>query len=123
MKKLAILFAVSVFIFSACKKDLKVMEPAPSPVQATAMTDIQVNADFNWKTMKNLQVEITSNATAVIYIKSPKGTVYHKAMTTNGERYHTVISVPTFETTLEVLLAGQKRTVPVTNDWISVSFK
>ena len=123
MKKLAILFVVSVLIFSSCKKDLKVMEPAPSPVQNTAMVDMKVTADFDWKTMKDLQVEIQSNTKAVLYIKSKDGTVYHKAMMNYGETYLTKITVPTHEKELEVFLAGQSRIIPVTNDRISVSFQ
>ncbi|NQV01322.1 MAG: hypothetical protein HQ542_01645 [Bacteroidia bacterium] len=123
MKKLSIVFVMSVLIFSACKKDLEVMEPAPAPVQTTAMADMNVDSDFDWKTIKDLQVEIKSNARAVLYIMSREGTVYHKAMMKNGETYQTSIAVPTYEAELEIVLAGQTRIIPVTKDWISVSFQ
>ncbi|MBL7139085.1 MAG: hypothetical protein ISS17_09955 [Bacteroidales bacterium] len=120
---LGITLAVILITFTGCKKNLEVMEPAPSPAQTTAMADMKVNSDFDWKTIKDLQVEIKSNTKAVLYIKSKEGTVYHKAMLNNGETYHTSIAVPTYEKELEILLAGQTRTIPVTNDWISVSFQ
>lgn len=110
--------------FSSCQKDLEMMEPSPSPLQtATTMSDMQVNADFDWKTMKDLQIEVKSNTKAVLYIKSKTGTIYHKAFVNYGESYNTTFAVPTYEKELEILLAGQSRTVSVSNDWISVSFQ
>ncbi len=119
-----IALAVMVIFFTGCQKDLEMMEPSPSPVQAsTATTDMQVNADFDWKTMKDLQVEVKSNTKAVLYIKSKTGSIYHKAMVNYGETYHTSFAVPTYEKELEILLAGQSKTIPIANDGITVSFQ
>lgn len=115
--------AIALTFFTSCKKDLQMMEPSPSPVQTTTMTDLKANADFDWNTMKDLQLEIKSNVKAVLYIKSKTGTVYHKAMMSAGEIYQSSVTVPTYETEIEVLLAGQSRVIPITNDWIRVSFQ
>jgi len=120
---LGITLAVILITFTGCKKDLEVMEPSPSPAMTNGMADIKVNADFEWNTMKDLQLDIISNATAVLYVKSKTGVVYHKAMTNNGSTYQTTITVPTYEKELEVVLAGQSRLIPITNDRISVSFQ
>lgn len=122
LTRLGVTLAVILITFTGCKKDLEVMEPSPSPVQTTAMEDMKVNSGFDWKTFKDIQVDISSNANAVLYIKSADGTVYHKAMMTNGANYQTTISVPTFESELTVVLAGQSRIIPLTSDWITVSF-
>ena len=122
MKKLTILFVVSVLVFSACKKNLEVKDPNPSPMETTAMADLKLNADFDWKTTRDFQIEVTSNTRAVLYIKSKEGTVYHKAMVISGEMYKTSITIPSFEKELEFRIAGHSRVIPVTTDRISVSF-
>lgn len=123
IQKLAfVLLAVGLISLAGCKKDLEMMEPAPSPGMTTSMKDMKVNTDFDWKTTTAYQVAISSNAKAVLYIKSKEGTVYHKAMVNNGETYNTSITVPSYERELEILLAGQSRTVSLTNGGISVSF-
>ncbi len=123
MKKLAIVFVASLFIFAGCKKDLEVMEPTPSPAMVTKMADMKVNADFDWKTIKAVQVNVLSNAKAVLYIKSKNGTVYNKGMAMHGKTYQANIAVPTHVNELEIVLGGQVRTVPITTDRISVSYQ
>ena len=119
---LGVTIAVILITFTGCKKDLEMMEPASAPTQATTMENMKVNPGFDWKTFQNVQVDIKSNAKAVVYIQSDKGTVYHKAMTNTGETYQTAISVPTYEKEVKVLLAGQTKTVPIANNRISASF-
>ena len=113
MKKLSIVFVVSILIFSGCKKNLEVMEPMPAPAQVTEMSDMEVSADFDWKTVKTAEVSILSNANSVLYIKSADGSVYHKAFITSGTIYKTEITLPSYEQEVKLELAGQHASVPV----------
>ncbi|MBC8315448.1 MAG: LruC domain-containing protein [Bacteroidetes bacterium] len=58
MKKLVIVFVALLLIFAGCKKNLEVMEPTPSPAQLIKMSDLVVNAGFDWKLFKTLDVTI-----------------------------------------------------------------
>jgi len=118
----AVSLSVMLIYFSSCKKDLQVMEPTPSPVQVTAMADMEVNEDFDWKTVKTVQVEILPNANAVLYIKASDGSVYHKALIRSGRTYFAEITLPSYATEVTIELAGQKRIVPVNEGRVVASF-
>ncbi|MBC8315446.1 MAG: hypothetical protein ISR57_05495 [Bacteroidales bacterium] len=122
MKKLAIVFVASLLIFAGCKKNLEVMEPTPSPAQVTEMANMQVNPEFDWKTVKTVQVSILSNANAVLYIKASDGSAYYKALIPSGKIYYVEITIPSHAKDVTLELAGQHATVPVENGKINYMF-
>lgn len=122
MKKVALYLTVISLSFTACKKDLEMVEPEPSPNQVTAMEDLKATPEFDWKTTKEIQIEVKANMKAVLYIKSASGTVYHKSMLTTGETFHSAITIPSLENELEIVLGGQSKLIPVTDPQVTVSF-
>ena len=98
------------------------MEPTPSPAIVTEMSDMEVSADFDWKTVKTVQVEILPNANAVLYIKAPDGSEYHKALIRSGSVYIVDITLPSHAKEVKLELAGQHATVPVENGIVSYMF-
>lgn len=122
MKQLTILFFLALLAFTACKKDMNI-EPQTSETEVNSLSDIKVNDDFDWKTVQHVQVEILSNANAVLYIKSTNGDVLHKAFIGSGKVYATDVTIPSYETGINAELAGQHETGTIENGQVRITFE
>lgn len=86
------------------------------------VNELDVNDNFKWKTIKDIQVSLTSSTNDVVYIKSMKGDVYLKALLKSGQRFDTKITIPTYVTEVTVVCKNQSHQVSVVDKKIDISF-
>ncbi len=113
---------VILFSMIACRKDIEVTKSDISQGHLKSMTELKVASDFNWKTFRDVQVELYGTAKTVVFLKSSSGAVYEKAIVQPHQTYNTIIAIPTYETELTITCNGQPHIVKILNEKISYSF-
>lgn len=122
MKKFAALIMLSLLILSACRKEMNV-EPDPQQTDTLTMSTMEVSDDFDWKTLRDIEVNVTSKAQAVLYIKSSnEEQIYHKALIQPGILYPTLITIPSCETELIFSAGAQKQRIVIGQGIVTVVF-
>ncbi len=120
MKKLILFFfAVGIIFTTSCKKELT--QPDVDPANQD-LTKIEVPATFDWKTTGDFQVSLTGNADGIVTISSASGIVYLKAFLKQGQPYSTKLTVPAYETSVELRFNGKVVTIALTSETISYQF-
>ena len=113
MKKTALLLIVIVFSLTACQKNWEQIEENQSN-EISSMSDLVVSSDFNWKTTKDVLVNLTGlDMNEVIYIKSLDGDIYHKALVNSGDSYSTKITIPTYASEVNMMYKGVLTNIPI----------
>jgi len=109
MKKLMFILVLVMITFASCKKDLNV-----TPDKTTSTKDMVVNSTFDWKTSKQITLnviglkDINPNISNVLYIKSSNGdTIYYKDVLVMYNDYILKFAVPQTETKV-ILVYGSK---------------
>jgi len=83
---------------------------------------LDVDDNFNWKTIKDIQVSLTSSTDNVVFIKSIKGDVYLKAFLKSGQKFDTKITIPTYVEEVMVVCNGQSQKLSVVDKVLTYSF-
>ncbi len=123
MKKMMLIFAVLTILFTSCKKDLIENEEFPGEqINDKTMVDLTVDEDFNWKTTKDIQVNLTGATKGVVLINSAEGDNYHKGMLTSGVEYETKITVPTYVNEVQLAYDDQVYNMTLENKKINYNF-
>ncbi len=124
MKKLTLLFIVIIFSLTACQKDWdQIVEEDQTNNEMTSMSNMVVSSDFNWKTTKDIDINLTGmDKDEVIYIKSVEGDVYQKAFVKSGINYSTKITIPTYATEVNVMCKGVLTKIPISGNEINYKF-
>ena len=124
MKKLTLLFIVIIFSLTACQKDWdQIVEEDQTNNEITSMSNMVVSSDFNWKTTKDIDINLTGmDKDEVIYIKSVEGDVYQKAFVKSGINYSTKITIPTYATEVNVMCKGVLTKIPISGNEINYKF-
>jgi len=124
MKKLTLLFIVIIFSLTACQKDWdQIVEDNLTNEEVTSMSNMVVSSDFNWKTTKDIDINLTGmDKDEVIYIKSVEGDVYQKAFVKSGINYSTKITIPTYATEVNVMCKGVLTNISISGNEINYKF-
>jgi len=118
---LALLFFI--FSLSSCKKDLP---PAPEKVWNT--TDLNVSADFDWKTSREITLnvvglkEVNPAITNTLYVNSSAGVTYYKDLLTMSKDYTIKFTVPSTETSLVLKYGTKTSTLPITSNILTFDY-
>lgn len=104
---------------SSCQKD-ETTEPT-LPQQPKTMKELQVPADFNWKTTRNIQASLTAKSNGLVEFLDAKGNAYQKAFLTANKPFVLKFTVPSAEKVLKVKFNGKVASVEITSDNLSVS--
>ncbi len=118
MKKIAIIFVLSLFVLSACKKDIDIVKPDTS----SDLNNIKVPSDFTWKTIHDVQITLTGFVNGLVEVVSPKGVVYQRAFIRQDQPYTMKVTVPAYETSVHLLYMGQNVEVKMGNGIITHTF-
>lgn len=125
MKKIVHLIIVSaMFItFSACNKPSIIDEGSQEQIEETrTMDDLEVSADFDWKTTKDIQLKLSGEGSGVVYVNTVDGNNYHKALLNSQSDYVTKITVPSYVKELALSYNGQSNTVLIDNGLVEYNF-
>lgn len=112
MKKIIsiLLFLV---IFTSCKKDNSIIPEIPKTTK-----DLVVSSDFDWKTSKDITLnilglkDVSSSIINTLYVKSSDNTViYYKDQFIMKNDYVISFSTPKTETKINLIYGSKKKTI------------
>ncbi len=123
MKKLfAVLLVIGIGLsLTLCQKP-KTNEADTQAVSSKDINSLEVDDNFNWKTIKDIQVSLTSSTDNVVFIKSIKGDVYLKAFLKSGQKFDTKITIPTYVKEVIVVCKGHSQKLSVEDKVLTYSF-
>ncbi len=126
MKNLIAIAALTLLLGTSCKKDLlERYEDSKTPANTTAATstsELKVSQSFDWKSTKEVSLNLTGYANSAVMITTVAGVIIEKSMLKSNEAYKTTISVATTEKSIFLLYMGQKISVDLNNTNISYQF-
>jgi hypothetical protein len=118
MKKHLIFILALGFVFASCKKDKQpIEENLPQK-----MDNLQVPADFNWKTTTDFQFEVSSDLDGLLSVMDAEGTNYHKSVLKAGESYLVKLTLPTYLKSVQLKQMGRIKEVSLSGGILKVDF-
>jgi len=129
MKNLILLFVIgAIYTLSSCRKEaVSSMSPTTAAAAATATQitkteQLKVASDFNWKTVKEVQLTLTGTANSIVEVASANNTVYQRAYLSKDLAYTMNLSVPSYETSVHLLYQGKDVNVNLSSNNIVYKF-
>ncbi len=125
MKNLIYLTLLILLVSTSCKKDLYDKYNANPKVKKTVNStgEMVVDKDFDWKTSRDVSINLTGTASSPVLITTLDGKIIEKSMLTDNQTYHTVISIPSTEKSVIFHYMGKLITVEVKQSTLSYNFK
>ncbi len=118
MKKIILLSVLGLAVlFSSCRKDMD-----NKPTTPPTMEELEIPADFDWKTIKDFQLTLTGYANSIVEVSSPEGVVYQKVFLTRNEPYTMKLTVPTYEQSVRLKYMGQNIELQLSTTNIEYTF-
>ncbi|KAF0129834.1 MAG: hypothetical protein FD155_2078 [Bacteroidetes bacterium] len=117
MKNLFIFIILSVVFFS-CRKDTPQPDTTPDKMEELVVPD-----NFNWKTTKSFQLELTGSSSGIVIVANQDGIPYQKAYLSTNLAYMMKITVPAYEQNIRLLFAGKDVTLELTSEYLSYRFQ
>lgn len=119
MKKLAFLLIIGIsFLFTSCKKD-RTENPDTLP---DTMEELQVPADFSWKTTKDYSLTLSANASGIAEVNNTSDISYQKAYLSPGQAYTMKLTVPAYEKTVKLKFMGQEASLELGSASMNYTF-
>jgi len=129
MKNLILLLVIgAIFTLSSCRKEaVSSMQPTSAAVATTATPitkteQLKVASDFNWKTVKDIQLSLTGTSNSIVEVVSSNQTVYQRAYLSKDQTYTMTLSVPSYETSVHLLYMGKDVNVNLSSNNIVYKF-
>jgi len=101
----------TVFALASCKKDTGETDSGPSYQDADKTSEINVPANFSWRTSENISVSIQPENNGMLLIIDNRGTVYARAYLKPNESYTTSVAVPTYAEKLFLYFHGTEEEI------------
>ncbi len=120
MNKLFIILFSFLLFTTACKKDSPV---DPNPVAPENMADMKVNANFDWKTTRDVQITMTGKVNNMVTVFSSEGDTYQKAFLKANQPYTMKLTIPSYETSVRLKYMGQDISLDLGNGTLSYQFQ
>lgn len=122
MKKLILIIAVLSFGLTACQKDFDPIEELITEEERQlSMDDLKVGDDFDWKTTRNVVIEVVGSEKDVLQVKSLQGDTYLKAMM-NDDNFSSKLTLPAYADEVVLIHNGLSKTVAIVDNKISFNF-
>ena len=118
----------AIFTLSSCRKEaVSSMQPTSAAVATTATPitkteQLKVASDFNWKTVKDIQLSLTGTSNSIVEVVSSNQTVYQRAYLSKDQTYTMTLSVPSYETSVHLLYMGKDVNVNLSSNNIVYKF-
>jgi len=121
MKTKILVFGVLfvVLVATSCRKDD--IEP-PQIQKPQSMDQLVANQSFDWKTTRDYQFIVNGSYNAAIKITSPGGCVYHKGFVKTNLPYKVTLTLPSYETKVQLNYFGKNIEVALNQAVINYTF-
>ncbi len=119
---------LTMIIFSSCSK--KWDDIAAEAEKNTALTeevitelgDLQAPDNFDWKTVKDVEITLTGSENGLVEASSGTGVIYQKAYLASNQPYTMKLTVPTYESSVQLKMNNRSESVSISSGNVSYSF-
>lgn len=119
-------FTLTVLSFAyitACNAPTDSGSASDSLNDVASIEDLNIPANFDWKTQKDITFELRGYQTSSVRLVSEDGTVYHHANLIDNDVYSFELSVPAYMDKIRVMYRGQQEEFDLSRSEISHSFE
>jgi len=78
--------------------------------------------NFNWKTMKDVEIKLSGASSGIVEAISSKGVVYQKAYLNSNQSYTMKLTVPSYESSIQLKKDGRSEQVSISSGKVSYTF-
>ncbi len=114
MKNFFFLMLVGLLVFSSSCKKYELEK-----VETNDLQNVNVPDNFDWKTYQTIDITMTGYANALVQVASPAGTVYGQAALVKNQALVMSITVPTYETHVNLLYLGHELNIEAKNQTVN----
>ncbi len=130
MKRFTLITAafVTIIILSSCSKnwdDIVADAENNTPTienEITELGELQAPDNFDWKTVKDVQITLTGSENGLVEASSSTGVIYQKAYLASNQSYTMKLTVPTYESTVQLKMNNRSESVSINAGNVSYSF-
>lgn len=116
MKKIVFFMVIAVLAtLYSCRKDRF------EPNQPKNMEELNVPANFDWKTTKDYTITLTANAAGMVEVANAGNVAYQRAFLVAGAPYAMKLTLPTYEKAVKLKFQG--KTVDLNLSGTSLSYQ
>lgn len=119
--KVCTFFILSGLFFAGCNSPTD--SGGDVPDSSTAIEDLSVPDTFDWKTHKNIRVELQGYEAGMLRFLAEDGTEYHRGRLTERGSYQFTLTVPSYMNEITVLYRGQEKSFDLNRSAIDYSFE
>ena len=87
------------------------------------MEELSVPATFDWKTTKEIQLNLQAGSNGIVEVTNIQNVVYQKAFLSSQQSYTMNLTVPTYETKIKVKHMGQEAVLDLTGNSLTYAFQ
>jgi hypothetical protein len=112
---------MAMLIFNSCRKDNSGPSSA-DPKPPMKIEDLTVKSTFDWKTVIDYKITLTSQSNHSVIFVTPSGSVNRKYFLTANSPFTVTLSFPAYEKTIHLLFNGHDVELPLTSTVLSYTF-
>ena len=120
-KRIFLLAIIIASFVTSCYKDDDEVNPSDDTIPQS-MEELDVSQNFDWKTTKDIEIQLKGSVNDVVKVKSSKGEYYLKAFLQSGDTYKSTITIPTYENEVTLVYGGTNYQVPIVDNEITYRF-
>jgi len=127
-KTVLLLMGLMIIILStSCSKQWDTPDQTGNDTQIqnteiNTMGAVRAPDNFNWKTMKDVEIKINGSSSGIVEAISSKGVIYQKAYLNSNQSYTMKLTVPTYESSIQLKKDGRSELVSISSGNVSYTF-
>lgn len=115
MKRVAFILLIASVALTACRKDRL------EPKTPDSMEQLQVPANFDWKTTKDYKITFTAAQSGIVQLVNSNNIAYQKAFLTSQQSYVMQLTLPSFEKSVVVRFGGKDTALNLNSTMLTVN--
>lgn len=108
-------------VSTSCKKE-NLSNYSKVETSTIKTSELKVSNNFDWKTTKNINLNLVGYANSPLLITNSKGDVIEKCMLFKDKNYTTIVTIPTYEKTIYLNYMGQIKSLELNQSEINYIF-
>lgn len=115
MKRAAFILLLATLAMTSCRKDRF------EPKTPDKMEQLQVPANFDWKTTKDYQITFNPMQSGLVQVVNSNNVAYQRAYLTTQQSYVMKLTLPSFEKAVVVRFGGKDIALNLNNTNLTVN--
>lgn len=106
-------------VLSSCNNKEK---PGSTPTEIPNMDELKVSSEFNWKTTKEIRLELKASQSNIVTVTNQEGEVFQKAVLRADEPQSLKLIIPSYVDTVKLKFMDQEVTLGLSSNILSHNF-